>query len=172
MSTKWSLAHQLLLSLRVKLSLVPELFSHQLPLQRWKGDLGKIPDQVAGQIFYWIPWSFPRQTGEALSKIRIDWCLSWKGFQAPVAGWVLQSGPGTGGWEGIASPAWRACCSGWQSCWTPPCCCSPRPPAPSCSPPSPHRTPPLRIPASLVNPTRRGDHCYNLPADMVAAAGT
>ena len=35
----------------------------------FRGNAGEIPEQVTGQIFYWIPWSLPSQTGEPLSKM-------------------------------------------------------------------------------------------------------
>ena len=34
-------------------------------------NVGEIPEQVTGQIFYWIPWSLPGQTGEPLSRMEL-----------------------------------------------------------------------------------------------------
>ena len=120
-------------------------------------------------LWLWLGWHLSKypakysigSRGRSLAKLARPWkdvttqfsfeihSVTHTDIHTPVVGWVQQSGQGTGGWEVLADPASRACCSSPNHCSFPPCCSRSPPPTTSSSPQSSRQTPLLRTPASL-----------------------
>ena len=104
------------------------------------------PSTQSGPVaVLWPNWQGPGK----MSPLSFHLRYTQSHTHTPVVGWVQQSGQGTGGWEVLADPASRACCSSLTRCSFPPCCSRSPPPTTSSSPPSSRQTPLLRTPASL-----------------------